>query len=165
MVVQEYGTPDGWELIANDNQQGAQNMAEKFKPYLNIIKEGKRGSQGYSYTLADGSYLWFTVRNPNCNSVRGTGSFANSCGLIELSLTGKNTNNIADEAGKTFFQFILAKNGIVPSGSQDDAVYSFEKNCLATKGGYGCGAWILLNENMDYLHCDDLAWGGKTKCD
>ena len=29
---------------------------------------------------------------------------------------------------------------------------------------YSCTAWVLYNENMDYLHCDDLSWTGKTKC-
>lgn len=30
--------------------------------------------------------------------------------------------------------------------------------------GGGCTAWVIFNENMDYLHCDDLSWNGKTKC-
>lgn len=30
--------------------------------------------------------------------------------------------------------------------------------------GRNCTAWLLYNENMDYLHCDDLSWTGKTKC-
>ncbi len=28
-----------------------------------------------------------------------------------------------------------------------------------------CAAWVIYNENLDYLHCNDLAWDGKTKCD
>ena len=31
--------------------------------------------------------------------------------------------------------------------------------------GMGCTSWVFFNENMDYLHCDDLSWDGKTKCD
>ncbi|MBR1754774.1 type II secretion system protein, partial [bacterium] len=31
--------------------------------------------------------------------------------------------------------------------------------------GAMCANWILINDNMDYLHCDDLSWDGKTKCD
>ena len=30
--------------------------------------------------------------------------------------------------------------------------------------GAGCAAWVLLNENLDYLHCADLSWNGKKKC-
>ena len=29
---------------------------------------------------------------------------------------------------------------------------------------FTCAAWVLVNENLDYLHCDDLSWHGKTKC-
>ena len=30
--------------------------------------------------------------------------------------------------------------------------------------GYGCTAWVIYNENMDYLHCNDLNWDGKKSC-
>ena len=35
------------------------------------------------------------------------------------------------------------------------------KNIL---NGYTCAAWIIYNENMDYLHCNDLSWDGKKRC-
>ena len=25
-------------------------------------------------------------------------------------------------------------------------------------------AWVLHNENLDYLHCNDLSWDGKHSC-
>ncbi len=31
--------------------------------------------------------------------------------------------------------------------------------------GASCAKWILHNDNMDYIHCSDLSWNGKTKCD
>ncbi|MBR1754145.1 type II secretion system protein [bacterium] len=34
-----------------------------------------------------------------------------------------------------------------------------------SSNGYLCIRWIFHNDNMDYLHCDDLSWDGKTKCD
>ena len=30
--------------------------------------------------------------------------------------------------------------------------------------GNGCTAWVIINENMDYLHCSDLSWTGKHSC-
>ena len=30
--------------------------------------------------------------------------------------------------------------------------------------GAGCTAWVIYNENMDYLRCDDLSWDGKHEC-
>ncbi len=43
--------------------------------------------------------------------------------------------------------------------------YCSIKNTSENKNnGYACTRWILLNENMDYLHCDDLSWDGNSKC-
>lgn len=30
--------------------------------------------------------------------------------------------------------------------------------------GYGCAAWLIYNENMDYTKCNDLNRNDKTKC-
>ena len=36
---------------------------------------------------------------------------------------------------------------------------------LITLGIIGVvAAWVILNENMDYLKCKDLSWNGKNKC-
>ena len=47
-------------------------------------------------------------------------------------------------------------------------VSSFENKCNMSKktdaNGYGCTAWVLQNENLDYLHCNDLSWDGKHSC-
>ena len=29
---------------------------------------------------------------------------------------------------------------------------------------YACTVWVLYDENMDYLHCNDLSWTGKKTC-
>ena len=45
---------------------------------------------------------------------------------------------------------------------------TFELTCnltsSSTANGYGCAAWVMYNENMDYLYCNDLSWNGKHKC-
>lgn len=58
-------------------------------------------------------------------------------------------------------------------GIKDD-MQEFEKGCNISKDHpytgftsekmFNCAAWVLYNENMDYLHCDDLSWGKKTRC-
>ena len=30
--------------------------------------------------------------------------------------------------------------------------------------GYGCAAWVIFEENMQYLKCNDLSFNGKKKC-
>jgi type II secretory pathway pseudopilin PulG len=115
MAEQEYGDPTNWGLIGNGNTQGAQNMAEKFKPYLKVASE-KSDSEVYTLNLADGSALKFYPRSATCTSNRGTGRFANSCAVIEVHFTHANT-----VMGKTSFQFIAVKDGVIPSGLPDDA--------------------------------------------
>ena len=70
--------------------------------------------------------------------------------------------------------FLITKHGIVPQGTQMQTKgYTFDRACkdksiglisgLGPNGG-GCTAWVIYNENMDYLHCSDLSWESKTKC-
>jgi hypothetical protein len=111
---------------------------------------------------------YFAVTDPNCAQVRGTGHLAQSCGVVEFNL--KRFSTLARVAGVEQFQFVLTKNALVPSGTAEDTKRPFEE-CWKEKGkngssdGLNCTAWVIFNENMDYLHCDDLSWGGKTKCD
>lgn len=46
--------------------------------------------------------------------------------------------------------------------------FSFKKYCdMSNKSnlnGYGCTAWVIYNENMDYTRCNNLSWDGKLKC-
>lgn len=40
----------------------------------------------------------------------------------------------------------------------------FSSNIVASGADRVCTAWVYYNENMDYLHCDDLNWQTKRKC-
>ena len=73
--------------------------------------------------------------------------------------------------GKDVFYFKLnfSPAKIVPEGSPTDiqGANAFKKYCnksAANDSGRYCAAWVLQNENMDYLHCDDLDWNSKTRC-
>ena len=67
--------------------------------------------------------------------------------------------------GRDVFVFYWTKYGIVPVGSVEETsgVMPFS-NCSRSGSGYGCAAWVLAFENMDYLHCDGLSWNGKKSC-
>ena len=60
----------------------------------------------------------------------------------------------------------------MPYGHQNHALRSFEDYCditnkngiVSNAQGRSCTAWVLYNENMDYLHCSDLSWDGKHSC-
>ena len=75
--------------------------------------------------------------------------------------------------GKDVFNFYFGMNGFVPRGMENDKNYVFNDYCdtrnISGKEkdnqGRWCTAWVIYNSNMDYLHCNDLDWKDKTKCD
>lgn len=120
-------------------------------------------------TLADGTTIVATtIIDPGCSVIYGTSKLLkNVCGEMMVDLNGPKQPNAT---GKDVFVFIYTKYGIVPDGMPDtfEGKVTFEKYCNLSKpdkiNGYGCAAWVIYNENMDYLHCNDLSWDGKKKC-
>ena len=88
------------------------------------------------------------------------------CGDFSIDINGPDTSPNA--YGKDIFSFYIYKNGIVPMGKTDETTHPFDTECnpdnAVRYNGYGCTAWVIYNKNMDYLHCDDLSWEGKHKC-
>lgn len=72
-----------------------------------------------------------------------------------------------NQLGRDFFYFYINPEKIVPAGAkaleEKNEDQKFTKNCIQ-QNGYACAAWIIYNENMDYLHCKDLSWDGKHSC-
>ena len=98
------------------------------------------------------------INNPNCGE-------KDICGDFYVDVNGLNRPNVV---GRDIFYFRVYKHKITPIGIPGDISRSFESYCLRNTAkeynGYGCTAWVIYNENMDYLHCDDLSWDGKHKC-
>ncbi len=83
-----------------------------------------------------------------------------------MDLNGRRPPNTT---GKDIFLFYVTKYGVTPMGTPEQtSSFTFDNYCNmgkpSTLNGYGCAAWVIYNENMDYLHCDDLDWNTKTKC-
>lgn len=189
MAVQVNGTPDNWNLIGGDDPQGALNMLSILSPYLKITKNcgtasgclapgtynGLNGNPEYDFDgqssrakiiLADGSMVSINIEDKNCVTNRGNSLALQSiCALLAIDANGFKRPN---QDGVDFFQFYITKYGIIPFGTQQesDTYHSFANDCKnkSTAWGAGCTAWVIYNENMDYLHCSDLAWDGKHKC-
>lgn len=72
-----------------------------------------------------------------------------------------------NQLGRDFFYFYINPEKIVPAGAkaleEKNEGQKFTKNCIQ-QNGYACAAWVIYNENMDYLHCKDLSWDGKHSC-
>ena len=118
--------------------------------------------------LADGSVInGFWINNKDCNSKYGDTKMLNSiCGEIFFDTNGRKGPN---KTGEDVFMFNFTKYGVIPMGTaQQTAGNTFDDYCNKGKtdriNGYGCTAWVIYNENMDYLHCNDLSWDGKKKC-
>lgn len=103
-------------------------------------------------------------------------------GAISVDINGDKNPNIM---GRDMFSFVFTENGVVPSGLPENLSSSTgfiineegvaeeipltdvlegcnRTNCIGHCET--CSAWVIRNENMDYLHCDDLSWDGKKSC-
>ena len=185
MIQKDYGEPMGW-LQTNDNSE----IGNLFAKYMKISKNcgtGKgcfspddiKGLDGTTHAshnsrsemskliTADGYSVSFRIHNKNCNDIRGTNKqLENVCGWVTVDING---NKKPNTFGKDIFEFNINKYGIYPYGTEfEKQGFPFETFCLPSSGlgrGNSCTAWVLYNENMDYLHCNDLSWSGKHKCE
>jgi len=104
------------------------------------------------------------MRNQDCLQVRGTTlALQNTCGLMTVDV---NSFKKPNQVGVDIFRFVFTKYGIIPEGSASGTSRSFSGDCRdkTIASGYGCTAWVIYKENMDYLHCNNLAWTGPIKC-
>lgn len=157
------------------SEQGAVEAYKIFKPYLNIMKDcgtrdtscyHKNGlksvsehrtyvaygndSRYYKVILSDGSTLMF----------RG-GTDSGKALIVMYDVNGKQGPNIW---AKDFFQFeVYADSNIIrPHGFSSN---EFNNDCLSAGAqGDGCTGWVILNKNMDYLHCKGLIYDKHTSC-
>ncbi len=123
---------------------------------------------GRSVILGDGTTVAFSVYSGQCNHQYGAAK--NVCGSIAVDVNGSKYPN---QSGEDQFSFFFTKDKLVPAGIKGSYI-TFERACNRTidlpypthnSGNmYACTAWVLYNENQDYLHCDDLSWDGKHSC-
>lgn len=187
MTVNDNGTPNSWAL--SEDYAGSKVIMDNFAKYMNVIKrcDAEVGCfpQGtyklensttdwhdfYSSVvvpkaqLADGSII-LVSSYANCNGIYGTSAaLQNVCGWIGVDVNGAKKPNAL---GRDFFAFHLTETGIVPLGEQayNAAALDFDNGCKTqvSASGYGCTAWVIYNENLDYLKCNNLSWDGPTKC-
>ena len=121
------------------------------------VNYSKEGSNFASFVLQDGTLFLFWSSG-SCSASHKT------CGFIYTDINGKYPPN---QWGRDMFGFVLTPTNIIPFGIEGYE-YPFSTSCNKNRDSYlngiGCTAWVIQNENMDYLHCDDLTWNGKTKC-
>ena len=139
--------------------------------YMNLNADTRTGKA----VLADGTLFLVRTRGKHCDDTDDSyleegydPRFEKYCAWILMDLNGMKKPNAL---GRDVFAFNVYSTGVYPSGLPKDRL-PFEGTCkhikpegpMAGSRGFGCTAWVLYNENMDYLHCDDLSWESKRKC-
>ncbi len=182
----EHGTPDYWIEGEPSTWESSSSLVSKLKPYLNIVKDcgnqpgcfwnGKyrllngndwhnidetsaKGSK-YRFMLNDGSSYAIEVYSTSCDKNYGSYPLNETCAQLQVDINGFKAPNTA---GKDLFWFYLTKQGFVAAGIVGDENAPFTK-CSTSTSGAGCTAWVIFNENQDYLGCSDLSWDGKHAC-
>ena len=134
----------------------------------NVIIQNTVKRYGRSVILSDGATVAFRAYNGQCNHQYGAAK--NVCGDITVDVNGSSYPN---QLGEDQFSFFFTKDKLVPAGIKGSSL-TFERACnrlisspypsYDSANMYACAAWVLYNENQDYLHCDDLSWDGKHSC-
>ena len=193
MAISEYGTIENWCNIDEGREVCADIIKERAGKYIkkvldcnsawkkacfaggygNRFNNGVIGGYGQTaFVMANGVSVSIKASNGDgftgswCAGNIRQGGYQNVCGYIYVDINAQGGPNID---GRDFFAFKIYRDGIVPQGEEKNNVWveTFENQCLGKgyyNGSAACTAWVLYNENMDYLHCDDLSWDGKRKC-
>ncbi|MBS5803111.1 MAG: type II secretion system protein [Brachyspira sp.] len=190
MAKNEYGSPENWaisttvtgETDEEDYSKSSTLVRDIFAKYIKNTSNKKHtfrkyvsldgrnfstsgnssiGGNNSALYLADGTMISFGWMTEGCKNE------AVECGDIFVFLPEKDA-----QLGVSEFNFYISPKGIMPYGHSKHFIRSFEKYCDITNKngiasndqGRSCTAWVLYNENMDYLHCSDLSWDGKHSC-
>ena len=185
IILKDEGSPDEWGMQGMYDDISHKILAKKFIPYMKVQTDctdmtsthqsGKYCSSRYSDIASYSSFttingLVFTFRSWNKNCTSRYGYVKNVCGQIIVDINGNKNPNVL---GRDLFSFYFTKDKIYPIGTNGDSIslYNYCTNIRAFgqpygnyANGMGCTAWVIYNENMDYLRCSDLSWEGKKEC-
>lgn len=183
---QENGDPSNWAIgtAAGDNA-GAIELMNKITPYLSVTKScvgdssclapvvyknlndttwfdnSAPGADVSSAILSDGSAIQAYTYG-RCTVNRGSSlPLQNICGEYFVDVNGAKKPN---KLGVDTFMFYVTTYGILPVGTAQQIAPQIFPSCLDHTDGRGCSAWVIYNENLDYLKCNTISWNGPKKC-
>ena len=178
MALNEEGAVDTWGLESYGGAGDETNILIHLKKYLNLSKycgvEPLGCWQTPTYSM-DGTVL------ANLDHHRTVSKAVLSDGTVIATSIGVHSSPWDDTSiwatytidvngakkpnmhGKDVFNFYFTKSRVLPYGTQ--VAYPFDRYCAKNSSeSIGCTAWVLYNENLDYLHCNNLSWSSKTRC-
>lgn len=187
-AINKYGEPDSWGVTDTKNyvDEDGKTQTDKSGSYLilrylaeNLNTINSTIPTFYRYSLKNENKLKqnfnkdsYITLNDGTAIVIGNTEFS-KYGFCDLAVLLNNCQQKGScVLGKDMFFFQIFQNPakIIPVGAEtsqyppDKFSQMCNKKVSNIDSGKGCTAWVIYNENMDYLHCDDLDWNNKTKC-
>ena len=177
MATTENGPADFWDLGEKATMEGAEKVFDIFEPYLSKVQSCREESgcfaesyktfsgvdYGYApyahtmYTrgiLANGVSFAFSSGGSGCQNSSGP-LYPKICAVLYVDL---NSYKYPNKAGVDYFGFYITPNAILPIGMKGydggENGYTCQYKGTGSGNGTGCTAWVLSNQNMDYLRRD-----------
>lgn len=140
LAVNEYDSPESWDIGLFASHEGAVKVYNYFKPFLKLGQDcnGEYGCFAKSYKTFSGE------------------QYGDYCAMLYIDVNGYDLPNVA---GIDYFGFIITPESVIPLGRPDDSAsvgngYTCTYNGNNSGNGTGCTAWVLKKGNMDYLRHD-----------
>ena len=119
------------------------------------------GVKARYYSLDQSSYDSPCSASVSTALVKDARVHYNYCASIFVDLNGRSKPNIG---GKDTFEFRAYTDGLLPLGYYEASSNTGFRGCSKV-GSTQCTAWVIHNDNMDYLRCrDELHWSGPHSC-
>lgn len=172
-TMMEEGPTKFWGALRGIETGGELVLLEKFSKYMKFSKicgHDKGCFPDINYkTVKNTEYANWNELGDRAKAILPDGTLI----MFNMTYAGESDAQIyvdingfkgPNKLGEDFFYFFVYDNKIIPAGAPEiQGEDYFQQYCLTEKG-YGCTAWVLYNENLDYLHCTNLFWNGNTKC-
>ena len=188
LAIAENGPINYWELETTPESYSHTKFANYLKPHLKLTADCigeaeeyvskyctpivfyKKAENASTFVLNNGMLVGVRIWSPKGNDYWANG-LQKFYGVILVMQKGDKW-----EKGKTAFDFYIGENGIIPFGMQGTRI-EFEKACnpnisdpypgyTSDDNMYGCTAWVIQKENMDYWECPEkLGWNKASSCD
>ena len=155
-----YGPFETW--FVNDTTDD-DRYKRAFERITEFMKISKSNVSNYTATLADGtSIIWLEDYSSGGCEPSSYYPAASFCGNIIVDIDGPNKGK--NRWGYDKFEFDIMANGVIMPEGVDST--TGKTACYQSNDEpYGCTRWVIENENMDYLKCNDkLKWGQQTSC-
>ena len=146
------------KYLATDDECGTNCFAKEIKNIsgASYISDTRVQNTYKQAILNNGVSLLFVGEDSDCSNV--IEGYWHICGRVYIDVDGKKHGSTLGK--DTFLFYIKSDRGLIPAGITSDNTTIADCYRLGTT----CTNWILANQNMDYLHCKDLNWTGKTSC-